>query len=148
MNIVYDLIISKTKYTSYITSSWWDSPHISRGIRRVFHAILLGIMIVAFGKRNTNKKSSEILILFLVFSLFNSFMWGVEIIGRIARGLLFSYLLVIEHILSVKMKYKKVLLLYMYLAFFILFYRSVYADKGYGSVPYKTKNFTFSIYQK
>jgi hypothetical protein len=148
MNMVYDLIISKTNYASYITSSWWDSARISRGIVAVFRAVLLGIIIIAVGRKNTDKKSNGVLILFLIFALFNSFMWRVEILGRIARGLLFSYFLIIEHILSIKMKYKKVLLLYIYLAFFILFYRSIYADKGYASVPYKTKNFTFSIYQQ
>lgn len=148
INIVINLIISKTHYSYYLGSSWWDPVSIGGGLGVLFRSVLLGIIILFSKKTNLTKQDNEALIVFLIFALFNMFFLKIHILGRISRSLLFSHFLMAESIFTSKLKYRKILLLFIYFAFFVMFFLSIAVDGGYGSVPYRTRYFTYSIYQR
>jgi hypothetical protein len=134
---LFNAIISKTVYIEYVGTKWVNNAEVSSGLGIIFKYIMFSIMLLPIIKYNNKKETSNGLGLFLVFIFFEVVSIKVKILGRIARGLLFTYFLIVKSTVNGTSKYRSMILLADYICLFVLFLLDLKAG-GHNSVPYRS----------
>jgi hypothetical protein len=134
LDFFYQFIISKTRFRYYYYNFRWGEPNITTGFTILIRVLIYTAILIAISDEN-KKETSRALVLFLSMIFFDFLSLKIDIINRLARGLLFSYYPIISQVENGRSKYRTICLSFVFLMAFA-FFSAVLIRDGYGSRPY------------